>query len=272
MPWGLLAHGFLGSSASSWALRFLSCLRQAVSDTLALQPTRTLDFLPAVLSGSENRPLLSQPWDRDSFVPWLRDLLSQHWSLHSREPLPSVFSLIAAQSLKATMLSWARQLSIESDTRRIQGHHRLSGADRSVALYSRDDIIPMVRLQARVVAAFRNGFRPLQPLGRGLEAPVPDFPVVLPSGVLPSLDSAALPPDCLPDISVSPLVATPPPPAVPPPPLPTTPLPSGPPADEDLVSLSSEESDAPPAEQEDVDDWEADVVEKAAIKAAASAP
>ncbi|CAE7402317.1 unnamed protein product [Symbiodinium sp. CCMP2456] len=95
MPWGLLVHGFLGSS-SSWALRFLSCLRQAVSDTLALQPSRTLDFLPAVLSGTESRPLISQPWDRDSFVPWLRDLLSQHWSLHSREPLPSVFSLVAS--------------------------------------------------------------------------------------------------------------------------------------------------------------------------------
>ena len=116
-------------------------------------PTRWLSnrlvhwiFLPAVLSGSESRPLISEPWDRDRFVPWLRDLLCQHWSLHSREPLPPVFSLIAAQSLKATMLSWARQLSIESDARRIQGHHRLSGADRSVALYSRDDIIPMVRL------------------------------------------------------------------------------------------------------------------------------
>ena len=245
MPWGLLAHGFLGSPASSWALRFLSCLRQAVSDTLALQPSRTLDFLPAVLSGSESRPLISEPWDRDRFVPWLRDLLCQHWSLNSREPLPPVFSLIAAQSLKATMLSWARQLSIESDARRIQGHHRLSGADRSVALYSRDDIIPMVRLQARVVAAFRNGFRPLQPVARGLVAPLDDFPVVLPSGSLPSLDLAALPPDCLPDVPVPPPVTSPPAPTDPPPPLPAQPDPSATASEDDLVSLSSEESEAP---------------------------
>ena len=272
MPWGLLAHGFLGSPASSWALRFLSCLRQAVSDTLALQPSRTLDFLPAVLSGSESRPLISEPWDRDRFVPWLRDLLCQHWSLHSREPLPPVFSLIAAQSLKATMLSWARQLSIESDARRIQGHHRLSGADRSVALYSRDDIIPMVRLQARVVAAFRSGFRPLQPVARGLVAPLDDFPVVLPSGSLPSLDSAALPPDCLPDVPVPPPVTSPPAPADSPPPPPTLPGPSAPASEDDLVSLSSEESEAPPADQDEVEDWEADLVEKAAIKAASAAP
>ena len=272
MPWGLLAHGFLGSPASSWALRFLSCLRQAVSDTLALQPSRTLDFLPAVLSGSESRPLISEPWDRDRFVPWLRNLLCQHWSLNSREPLPPVFSLIAAQSLKATMLSWARQLSIESDARRIQGHHRLSGADRSVALYSRDDIIPMVRLQARVVAAFRNGFRPLQPVARGLVAPLDDFPVVLPSGSLPSLDLAALPPDCLPDVPVPPPVTSPPAPTDPPPPLPAQPDPSATASEDDLVSLSSEESEAPPADQEEVEDWEADLVEKAAIKAASAAP
>ena len=272
MPWGLLAHGFLGSPASSWALRFLSCLRQAVSDTLAIQPSRTLDFLPAVLSGSESRPLISEPWDRDRFVPWLRDLLCQHWSLHSREPLPPVFSLIAAQSLKATMLSWARQLSIESDARRIQGHHRLSGADRSVALYSRDDIIPMVRSQARVVAAFRSGFRPLQPVARGLVAPLDDFPVVLPSGSLPSLDSAALPPDCLPDVPVPPPVTSPPAPTDSPPPLPMLPDPSAPASEDDLVSLSSEESEAPPADQDEVEDWEADLVEKAAIKAASAAP
>ena len=182
-----------------------------------------------------------------------------------------MFSLVAAQSLKATMLSWARQLSIESDARRIQGHHRLSGTDRSVALYSRDDIIPMVRLQARVVAAFRNGFRPLQPVGRG-QAPVADFPVVLPSGTLPSLDSAALPPDCLPDVPVSPPAASPPVPADPPPPLPTIPVLPVPSAEDDLVSLSSEESEAPPADQDEAEDWEADLVEKVAIKAASSAP
>ena len=272
MPWGLLANGFLGSPTSCWALRFLSCLRQAVSDTLALQPSRTLDFLPAVLSGTESRPLISEPWDRDRFVPWLRDLLCQHWSLHSREPLPPVFSLIAAQSLKATMLSWARQLSIESDARRIQGHHRLSGADRSVALYSRDDIIPMVRLQARVVAAFHNGFRPLQPVSRGLDAPLNDFPVVLPSGSLPSLDSAALPPDCLPDVQVLPLVVNPPTPVDPPPPLPRSPGQSATACEDDLVSLSSEESESPLEDQDEVEDWEADLVEKAAIKAASSAP
>ena len=72
MPWRLLAHGFLGSGSACWSLRFLSCLHQAISDTLALQPDRVLDFLPAVLSGTEDRPTFSEPWDRERFVPWLR--------------------------------------------------------------------------------------------------------------------------------------------------------------------------------------------------------
>ena len=50
----------------------------------------------------------------------------------------------------------------------------------------------MVRLQARVVTAFRNGFRPLQPVGRGIEAPVEDFEVTISGASVPSLDFAAL--------------------------------------------------------------------------------
>ena len=129
----------------------------------------------------------------------------------------------------------------------------------------------MVRLQARVVAAFRSGFRPLQPVARGLEAPMDDFPVVLPSGTLPSLDSAALPPDCLPDVPVVLSEVRSPVPADLAPNLPTVPVPSAPVSEDDLVSLSSEESESPPEEQDEVEDWEADLVEKAAIKAASDA-
>ena len=102
MPWWAppSAPKPLNAECPGWSLRFLSGLCQAVSDTLALQPDRILDFLPAVLSGNEDRPIFSEPWDRERFVPWLRNLLCQHWNLHSSAPLPSVFSLVAAQSLK----------------------------------------------------------------------------------------------------------------------------------------------------------------------------
>ena len=72
------------------------------------------------------------------------------------------------------------------------------GSDRSVSLYSRDDILPMLRLQRLVVDAVRSGFRPLQPMARGLNEPLPDFPVVLPSSnSLPELGPLSA--DCLPE-------------------------------------------------------------------------
>ena len=167
MPFGVLAAGLSGTTSQCWSLRFLSVLRQSVADTLAINPHRHLDFLPAALSGSESRPIISAPLKRERMVLWLRGLLLKHWRLFSQEPAPAAFGLVAAHSLKCTVLSWARQLHVDSDLRRIQGHRRQSGSDRSVSLYSRDDILPMLRLQRLVVDAVRSGFRPLQPMARG---------------------------------------------------------------------------------------------------------
>ena len=49
-----------------------------------------------------------------------------------------------------------------------------------------------------MVEAVRSGFRPLQPMARGLSEPLPDFPVVLPSSTsLPELGPLSA--DCLPE-------------------------------------------------------------------------
>ena len=198
MPFGVFAAGLSGTASQCWSLRFLSVLRQSVADTLAINPNRHLDFLPAALSGSESRPIISAPLKRERMVLWLRGLLLRHWRIFSQAAAPAAFGLVAAHSLKCTVLSWARQLHVDSDLRRIQGHHRQSGSDRSVSLYSRDDILPMLRLQRLVVDAVRSGFRPLQPMARGLGEPLPDFPVVLPSSSsLPEL--GPLSSDCLPE-------------------------------------------------------------------------
>ncbi|CAE7236031.1 unnamed protein product [Symbiodinium sp. CCMP2592] len=197
MPFGILASGLLGSASASWALRFLSILSQCAADTMRLSPGRTLDFVPATLSGSEARPVMGGPLKRDKMVLWLRGLLLRHWHLHSTSPPPAAFGLVAAHSLKCTLLAWGRQLGSESELRRIQGHHRLSGSDKSVSLYSRDDIIPMLRFQRQLVLALRSGFRPLQPVARGLDEPLPDFPVTLPAPTgLPS--DFSLTSDCFP--------------------------------------------------------------------------
>ncbi|CAE7402461.1 CPK20 [Symbiodinium sp. CCMP2592] len=240
MPFGILTSGLLGSASASWALRFLSTLSQCAADTMRISPGRSLDFVPATLSGSESRPVMGGPLKRDKMVLWLRGLLLRHWHLHSTSPPPAAFGLVAAHSLKCTLLAWGRQLGSESELRRIQGHHRLSGSDQSVSLYSRDDIIPMLRFQRQLVLALRSGFRPLQPVARGLDEPLPDFPVTLPAPTgLPS--DFSLTPDCFPEAAPLPAALPSPPPLAAPDPASVK--------EEDLVSLSSESSEAPSDEE-----------------------
>ena len=90
---------------------------------------------------------------------------------------------MGVHSAKATVLSWARQLHLDPELRRIQGHHRGSGSDLSLRLYSRDDIAPMILLQRQIIDRIRSGFRPLQSLHRGASAPLLDFPLSLPAAL-----------------------------------------------------------------------------------------
>ena len=179
MPFGFLIFGLSGTPSANWGIKFHNLLRQ--------EPGRVIDFLPARLGGSDLRPLLLDPCQRRLAVPRLLALLSRHWAANSPSPRSAQFTLYGAHSCKATVLSWSRQMSLDRTLRRIQGHHRLSGADRSVELYGRDDIRPMRDLQAQVINHVRAGFRPLQPLARGSSTPLPDFPVQLPASPLPTL-------------------------------------------------------------------------------------
>ena len=194
MPFGFLIVGLSGTPSSNWGIRFFNLLRQSLADTLSVQPGRVIDFLPARLGGSDSRPLLLDPCERHLAVPRLLSLLSAHWSANSDTAPPQQFALYGAHSCKATVLSWSRQMSLDRTLRRIQGHHRLSGADRSVELYGRDDIRPMLDLQAQVINHVRAGFRPLQPLARGSSVPLPDFHVQLPSAPVPTLADPAMGP------------------------------------------------------------------------------
>ena len=190
MPFGLVTFGLSGTPSQNWAIRYLSALRQAVSDTLHDQPGRQLDFLPAVLSGPAERPRIARPLPRDLAVPRLLGLLERFWSQHQPGHPPAEVRLYGSHSCKATLLSWGRQLNLDAVLRRIQGHHRLSGSDQSVELYGRDDIGPMLTFQRHIINHVRAGFRPLQPLARGTSVPLPDFQVQLPAP-LPSVAPVA---------------------------------------------------------------------------------
>ena len=180
MPFGFVLSGLSGTPSASWAARFMSVLQQIVSDTLSDQPGRTLDFLPAVLSGPSDRPRIASPMKRELAVPRLLGLLTRFWSEHLPGQVPPEFRLYGSHSCKATTLAWSRQLNLDKTLRQLQGHHRLSGPDRSVELYGRDDVAPQLLLQRQLISRIRGGFRPLQPLARGSSVPLPDFGVSLP--------------------------------------------------------------------------------------------
>ena len=79
-----------------------------------------------------------------------------------------------------------------------QGHHRLSGARQTAALYGRDDVHPAISLQRQIVHRISQGFRPVIPMMRGGSKPVMEKPLSIPlSSIAPTeSDEVAV---CLPD-------------------------------------------------------------------------
>ena len=65
-----------------------------------------------------------------------------------------VFTL---HSCKATALSWASQLSLSTELRAAQGHHRLASA--SVKKYSRDDVWSQLVCQCSGLLSSEGGLR-----------------------------------------------------------------------------------------------------------------
>ena len=180
MPFGIHILGFLGSSASSsWVVTWLHFVRQAVADTLAVNAGFAIDFLLPALVGSAERPHFHSPLNRQQGIKILRSLLSTFYEDHGQRMDCASASCLGVHSFKVTFLSWARQLNLNEEWRRHQGHHRADGAKGSVALYSRDDVWPALQLQQAVQSQIRAGFRPLQPMLRGGGASRVDFPVVL---------------------------------------------------------------------------------------------
>ena len=91
-------------------------------------------------------------------------------------------------SLKATLLTWAEGLGLPDRERQAQGHH--APVHRCMVLYGRDDVLPQLRLQIRIMSFLCRGWRPQRILARGsrapgVEPPVPEGAIV--ASVPPSL-------------------------------------------------------------------------------------
>ena len=99
-----------------------------------------------------------------------------------------------------TLLSWACQIGALEEARMAQGHHRLSGARLTAALYGRDDVHAAVQLQRQVVHRISKGFRPVIPMMRAGGKPVVEKPIAIPPISVLTSDPEEVS-VCLPDVT-----------------------------------------------------------------------
>ena len=102
---------------------------------------------------------------------WFRYLL-----VHKGGLSPEQAALYTLHSLKTTGLSWALQLEVPEPYKKAWGHHRGNSGERMVSLYGRDDVLPALRAQWRVLSCVREGWVPLTPQGRGGSLPAKEGP------------------------------------------------------------------------------------------------
>ena len=88
-------------------------------------------------------------------LPWMPRTAS-----HLNQDEAQAYTL---HSLKVALLSAAAQLRLPEESRRQQGHHRLT----SVQLYSWDDTIKSLWVQSQIASALTRGWRPARPQSRG---------------------------------------------------------------------------------------------------------
>ena len=166
LAWGLIGHGFLSHGSYDWLYRFLRTLdgiyHQHAGDM-------TIDFLfPSCTDEEVRLPL--QAMEYPECLYFLRKYLQLFWHEGSTADLPLSAKSYTVHGLKSTMLSFASQLQIPEELRRIQGKHR--AVQSSTRLYSRDDVSSALLLQRRVRSAALSGWRPLTPLARGGQCPL----------------------------------------------------------------------------------------------------
>ena len=165
-PFGLICRGFLSSGSFTWVHRYLQELDSLYSK-VGRQPNEIDFIIPSLdqLSHDESpspmtypealhycRYFLSLPWRKS---PINTAMTAQHYTVHG---------------LKSTLLSFANQLQLAPELRRLQGKHK--DPLQSTRLYSRDDVNGALQLQEAIIAAVQKGWHPHTPLGRGGQIPI----------------------------------------------------------------------------------------------------
>ena len=172
VPFGILCQGFLSKGTHHWVHKFLVCLDAVFED----QDPNHIDFmLPRMNADDVQSPLTAMPYSEALF--YLRKFMSLPW--RSQTLMYDNVTHYTVHGLKSTFLSWASQLRIDPECRRLQGHHQ--DPLKSTRLYSRDDIDGSIFVQEQIVSQINTGWRPHTPLGRGGQLPLREPPVILES-------------------------------------------------------------------------------------------
>ena len=165
-PFGVAGLGLLGGG--SWC----SIFRRLLTEWLSLVPVKSqasIDFL--LPSMDKLGSVRNQPCSYVEACMGLRRLLAEIEGV-----FPEAYTL---HSCKTTVLAWAMQLRLPEGDRAKQCHHRGSAGNRCVALYSREDVEPMLWLQKQVQSSILDGWRPHSVQLRGTLPPLEEPKVVL---------------------------------------------------------------------------------------------
>ena len=172
VPFGVVCKGFLSKGSHHWVYKFLTCL----DSMLALADSGQIDFLLPDVSDPAS-PLLLSAMPYSTALCFFRHFMSLPW-----RKTPLVFGNIThytIHGLKSTFLSWASQLKLDPESRRLQGHHK--DPLKSARLYSRDDIDGSIFVQETIIQKIQEGWRPHTPLSRGGQLPLQEPQVILES-------------------------------------------------------------------------------------------
>ena len=164
-PFAVTHFGLSGrDTASAWTITWLSHVQDSLLKTRVCLGVETEpDFLiptPRIWD-SPNVVVFNTPLQYHQALTLLRWLVQTPW----RSPLLTAneASAFTLHSLKVSLLSASAQLRLPEESRRLQGHHKLS----SVQLYSRDDTIQSLWLQRQIAIQIQQGWRPPRPQARG---------------------------------------------------------------------------------------------------------
>ena len=161
-PFGALASGFLSIDSWNWVEKWLRTLDQLLFAHNAMD----VDFLlPGLTRNGLAIDVPLRPMTYSEALYWVRRYLP--WK-NSSPIVANGFLSYTIHGLKSTFLSWASQLQLDKDLRRLQGHRRADSAQ----LYSRDDINGAISLQTQIVASVKKHWRPRTPLARRGQVPV----------------------------------------------------------------------------------------------------